>query len=116
LFMATEVAHAQQASHNQLFLDSIDPAKFPDWIVTAAFYKAVHLAEGLLVRKGCPTGNHSKRNDTLKRHFPSVWRAYRPLYNQSRVARYWCVSIYPTAVAQAHARLAAIEAAITAIP
>ena len=87
--MATEAAHARQANHNQLFLDSVDPAQFPDWIVTAAFYKAVHLVEGLLVRKGCPTGNHYQRNETLKRRFPGVWRGYRPLYNQSRVARYY---------------------------
>jgi hypothetical protein len=67
--MATLKAHAQQANHNQAFLDSIDPAIFPDWVVTAAFYKAVHLVEGLLVRKGRQSAGHYQRNGVLKRQF-----------------------------------------------
>lgn len=114
--MATAAAHAQQANHNQQFLGTIDSSIYPDWVVTAAFYKAVHVAEGLLVRKGRSSGSHGQRNGILKRQFPSVWRAYRPLYNQSRVARYWCVTIPPSEVAQAVARLNAVEGAVAAVP
>ena len=114
--MATAAAHTQQATHNQEFLDSVDATRFPDWVVTVAFYKAVHLVEGLLVRKGRGTSNHGQRNSVLRRQFPGVWREYRPLYNQSRVARYWCVPIKPAGVAQARARLRAVESAVTAIP
>jgi hypothetical protein len=114
--MATAADHTRQANHNQDFLNSIDAARFPDWVVTAAFYKAVHVVEGLLVRKGSGSGNHTHRNQALKRRFATVWKEYRPLYNQSRVARYWCVPISPAGVAQATSRLVALEAAVSAIP
>jgi hypothetical protein len=114
--MATIAEHAQQAAHNENFLNSIDRAAFPDWVVTAAFYKAVHLAEGLLVRKSRKSGSHVLRNSILKRHFATVWAEYRPIYNQSRVARYWCVHIPSTEVDQAIVRLRAVETAIAAIP
>ena len=114
--MATAAQHSHQAAHNENFLGSIDPTRFPDWVVTVAFYKAVHLVEGLLVRKGRGTTNHSQRNQVLKRQFVTVWREYRPLYNQSRVARYWCVPILPAQVAGAIARLRALESAVAAIP
>jgi hypothetical protein len=114
--MATASAHQQQAIRNQQFLDSINKAVFPDWAVTAAFYKAVHLAEGLLVRKGRRSGSHVQRNGILKRYFPNVWMQYHPLYNQSRAARYFCVSIQPSEVAKAIQRLRAVESAVAAIP
>jgi hypothetical protein len=114
--MATAAAHAHQANHNQNFLGAIDANVFPDWVVTVAFYKAVHVVEGLLVRKGRSTGSHEQRNRVLKRQFASVWQEYRPLYNQSRAARYWCVTITPANVAQALSRLQAIEKNVAAIP
>ena len=114
--MATAAAHTQQANHNQLFLDSIDPAIFPDWIVTAAFYKAVHIVEALLVRKGRGTIAHHQWNGILKRMFATVWKEYRPLYNQSRIARYWCIAIAQRDVSKALGRLKAIEAAVAVVP
>jgi hypothetical protein len=114
--MATASAHERQATRNQQFLDSIDKTLFPDWVVTVAFYKAVHLAESLLVRKGRRSGSHVQRNGILKRQFPSVWMQYHPLYNQSRAARYFCVSIQPSEVAKAIQRLQAVESAVAAIP
>ncbi len=64
--MATAAAHAHQANHNQSFLNSIDPKLFPDWVVTAAFYKALHVVEGLLVRKmgGTANATTSSRQNT----------------------------------------------------
>jgi hypothetical protein len=114
--MATVAAHTSQASHNQAFLDTIDRNLFPDWVITAAFYKAVHIVEALLVRKGTPSGNHTNRNAILKRQFTTVWHDYHPLYNQSRVVRYLCVSVTASDVTQALTRLAAVEAAAAAIP
>ena len=114
--MATVAAHAHQVNHNETFRNTIDPALFPDWVVTAAFYQAVHLAEGLLVRKGRASGSHVARNGILKRLFPTMWAHYRPLYNQSRVARYLCVPIPPAAVAQATARLQSTAATCAAVP
>src|SRR5579859_3330506 len=91
--MATENEHRQQAEHNQRFLDSFDHARFPDWCVTVAFYKAVHLVEMLFANKNrsAGSGSHTNRNQILKRHYVSIWRNYRPLYEFSRTARYWCL-------------------------
>jgi hypothetical protein len=114
--MATAAAHAHQANHNQNFLASIDPKVFPDWVVTAAFYKALHVVEGLLVRKMGGTANHGQRNHVLKTQFASVWKEYRPLYNLSRTARYWCVPILPADVGRALARLSAVESVVASIP
>src|SRR5262249_46623285 len=86
-----------------------------DWVVTVTCYKAVHLAEGLLVRKGFASGNHHQRNQVLKRYYTTVWVDYHPLYNQSRVARFWCVPILPANVANATARLAAVETTVAGI-
>lgn len=95
--MATETEHRQQAQRNQDFLDSIDAAKFPEWAVTVAFYKAVHLVELLLAKKslGHLSGYHSQRNNLLKRRYPGLWKDYGPLYRFSRVARYWCLHVEP---------------------
>jgi hypothetical protein len=114
--MATESEHRKQAIHNQAFLDAIDARAFPDWFVTAAFYKAVHLVEVLFRRKGHPSGNHNRRNQQLKRHYQSVWRDYRPLYDLSRKARYWCVAITPPQVQKAKTRLARLERTIGKLP
>lgn len=114
--MATQIAHTNQAAHNQKFLNSIDPTAYPDWIVTVAFYKAVHVVESILVRKGHSTGNHHQRNGILKRLFATIWKEYRPLYIHSRVARYWCVAISAKDVQEAIKRLKALEAAAAAIP
>jgi hypothetical protein len=88
--MATEQQHREQAEHNQRFLDAIDPARFPDWVATVAFYKSVHLVQMLFVRKAHDSGSHQKRNNILKRHYPEIWKEYRPLYAFSRLTRYRC--------------------------
>jgi hypothetical protein len=114
--MATEAEHNAKAASNQAFLDGIDPAAYPDWAVTVAFYKAVHVVEGLLVRKGHVTRSHTARNQILKRRFRPVWRHYRPLYDLSRTARYWCVPITAANVADARRWLAGVESAVNAVP
>src|SRR4051812_16572729 len=79
--MATESEHRRQAERNEEFLSGIDQNRFPDWKATVAFYKAVHLVEMLLAHLGRPAGgSHTRRNNTLKRDFPDLWREYRPLY------------------------------------
>lgn len=108
--MATESDHRLKAAHNQAFLDAIDHARFPDWAVTAAFYKAVHLVEALFARDNrAPGGSHLKRNQVLKRHYKHVWKQYQPLYNFSRQARYWCTGVLPEHVTYVNRRLGRVE-------
>lgn len=65
----------------------------PEWIVTIAFYKAVHVAEAMfaeVLKKH--SFSHPSRLDALKDHprFASsaLFKNFRPLYAMSLVARY----------------------------
>jgi hypothetical protein len=113
--MATKVEHQAKADHNQRFLDSLDRTQFADWVATAAFYKAVHLAEMLFSHRGL-TGSrgHVPRNNILKRDHPKVWRDYRPLYAFSRLARYHCIPVTDANVTYCLRRLARVEASVRA--
>ncbi len=111
--MATEGEHQNKADHNRVFLATIDSTRFPDWVVTVFFYRAVHLVEVLLVRNGHYGGSHIRRNNVLKRHFPNVWRDYRPLYSYSRIARYWCVTFDQAVLPYIERRLHRVERTIT---
>ena len=113
--MARASEHVWQAGRNQVFLDGIDPDEYPDWCVTVAFYKAVHLVEALLVRHRYETGNHLNRNNLLRDRFESVWRDYSPLYRLSRVARYWCLPMRTGDVEHARARLSSLERTLEAL-
>lgn len=73
----------------------------------------VYTRDGFLNIVLCTAGE-DYQNDTLRDHFPDVWRQYRPLYCLSRLARYWCMPVTAAAVAQARARLAAVETAVAA--
>ena len=114
--MATESDHKQQAQHNADFLRAIDGTLFPDWVATVAFYRAVHLVEMLFAHDKRPAGgSHNGRNQALKRNYPDLWREYRPLYNLSRTARYWCMSINSNNVTYAIDRLLRIEQIVTSL-
>lgn len=91
--MGTRADHSEKADHNQKFLSSIDQKEFPDWFVTVAFYKALHLIEKLFAAHGRHSDNHRDRHDNLKRDWQDIWREYRPLYTLSRRARYKVRSI-----------------------
>jgi hypothetical protein len=93
--MAKDREHEQQAAHNREFLDSIDKARYADWVATVAFYTAVHRVQALfhLSRDRCKS--HRERNRILRRKFPPIWKHYHPLYSLSRLARYWCMKVHP---------------------
>ncbi len=115
-YTATEEQHRKQAEHNQLFLDQIDQAKYPDWKATVAFYKAVHLVQMLFVRKGHNAGSHHRRNGILKRQYHAVWKAYRPLYAYSRLVRYRCYNATPADLVYILKHLVRAETAIQKSP
>lgn len=64
--MGTRSDHAEKAEHNQRFLESIDSQEYPDWAVTVAFYRALHLVEMLFAASGHHSDNHRDRHDHLK--------------------------------------------------
>jgi hypothetical protein len=107
--MGTKVDHTDKAKQNQDFLSTIDPVRFPDWVVTVAFYKALHLVEMVFACKGKHSSNHRNRHDVLKTSFQDIWRHYLPLYSLSRRARYKLRSISKPTMEYVLGRLAEVE-------
>ena len=82
--------HRVRWMHNREFI-GILPEKFCDWMLTGAFYAAVHAIETLVAFDGQPTHtSHEARNNVLKRvqRYQHIWKHYRELYNGSQTTRY----------------------------
>ena len=94
-------AHETAATRNQKVLDCLlenyehSPDDFAHWVVTVAFYKALHLVEGIFSQEeqSFHSKDHSDRNRRLKnvKKYEHLWRYYRPLFEASMVARYLVV-------------------------
>jgi hypothetical protein len=92
--MPSQAAHLALANHNQELIDHLlkDVNRFPDWVTTVAFYRALHLVEAAFAAdsdvKHC--GDHGTRNEVLKRNrrYSALWKAYQPLWMAANVARY----------------------------
>lgn len=88
--MATVTGHRTQWLHNRALLARL-PATYPDWIITVAFYTALHAVDALLAHDRI-TGvvSHETRNAVLRstNRYLAIWRAYQPLYTLSRTVRY----------------------------
>ena len=87
--MAKIQSHVTQWQHNRSLLDHI-PAAYPDWLVTVAFYAALHSVDALLAYDNVTVHSHDARNATLKltNRYESIWRHYSPIYDLSRKVRY----------------------------
>lgn len=88
--MGTSQSHIQQWKHNREFLVTIPP-KYPDWIVTTAFYVALHAVDALLYHdKVRGITKHEYRNAVLidTNKYLGIKNAYFPLYDLSRTVRY----------------------------
>ncbi len=87
--MANIQSHMSQWVHNRSLLEHI-PAKYPDWIVTVAFYTALQAVDALLAYDNVTAYSHDVRNTTLKQtnRYEHIWKHYYPLYDLSRKVRY----------------------------
>lgn len=81
--------HRKKVQQNRNFLNSINLNDYPDWVVVAAFYVAVHLVEQLrhALGEGDSTSHEERRKYVQARH-PDIHAAYAILENASRLARY----------------------------
>ncbi len=94
--MPSEKAHIQLAVRNQEALDHLcgDSERFPEWIATIAFYKALHVVEAVFTRAkglGLQHGDsHRTRAEILKKtkRFTNLYKHYHPLWTASTIARY----------------------------
>jgi hypothetical protein len=88
--MADRQKHIQQWEHNRKLL-ALLPPEFPDWLVTCAFYVALHSVDALLAfDKVQRVTSHESRNKVLMHtnRYGAVTKAYMPLYGLSRTVRY----------------------------
>lgn len=90
-------SHLRQAQHNRDLIDALDPVSTPflDWVVTVAFYVALHRVEAWFADKELHFESHTQRDDWLtkaKELRRNVWPRYKELEFQSRQARYQCIS------------------------
>src|SRR5690242_17215726 len=82
--------HIRQWKHNRDFLSRVPPG-FPDWLVAATFYVALHAIDSLLAHdKVTRINSHKSRNEVLTNtnRYAAIERAYLPLYDLSRTIRY----------------------------
>jgi hypothetical protein len=92
--MPSKDAHISAAKANQHTIDYLaaNDEHMP-WVVTVAFYKALHIIEAVLdADPACPikhTDDHKTRNNLLKRtnRYRNLWQNYRPLWEASLIAR-----------------------------
>jgi hypothetical protein len=81
--------HRRKAESNRWFLASISLDDFPDWVVVAAFYTAVHVVERLRAAAGDGhSTDHDDRLAYIQDRHPDVHTAYHILQNASMLARY----------------------------
>src|SRR5688500_11533258 len=88
--MASSASHVRQWKHNRDFLGAI-PQPYPDWLVTAAFYVALHAVDALLAHDGVTRViDHRTRNEVLVRtnRYTRIASLYLPLFDLSRTVRY----------------------------
>ena len=90
--MASQSDHIALANKNHEALVYLieDHSRFPEWIATIAFYKAVQVVEAVFdANMRVHSTSHQMRLQTLKTpRFQRIFRAYRPLLAASRIARY----------------------------
>lgn len=95
--MPTKQEHIDKQSWIQFTLSDLEQSQnrsqHADWIVTIAFYKALHAVDSYLARKGIHPTVHTSpqgvgRNQYVKKHLRIIYPQYNALYRASRKARY----------------------------
>lgn len=102
--MPTTKEHIDKQTNTQITLSYLQQSQnnpqHADWIVTLAFYKALHAVDSYLARKNIhPKGHESipgkiGRNQSVKKHLSTIYSKYKVLYRASRKARYDAYTYY----------------------
>ena len=94
--MATQADHIALANKNHDVLAHLleDHERFPEWITTVAFYKAVQIVEAVFVSqtgRGCNDhGRRLRRLELPPYNTTRIFHHHRALWSASTVARYLC--------------------------
>lgn len=91
--MPDQSDHVAQAEHNWDLVRHLGPLGSPysDWVVTGAFYAALHYVDAFLAQYGIHPGGHPERlSEFAKRMDATTYDAYRQLKDDSEYAKYYC--------------------------
>ena len=93
--MPDKLLHRDKQHRTQRALYNLQTSKsgsqHADWIVTLAFYKALHAVDSFLATKSIhPQGHKGRkgRNESVKQHLKKIYARYSALYSASINARY----------------------------
>ena len=95
--MPTKQEHIDKQNRTQITLrylqQSQNSSQHADWIVTLAFYKALHAVDSYLATLGIDPKAHTNkqntgRNEYVQNHLGGIYPQYSALYWASRRARY----------------------------
>lgn len=91
--MPSENEHRKKYQDNRDLLNnelSFDNSKRYNWILTVAFYSALHLVEARLASYGFHGRNHTLRENMVYQYsdFINIRAKYKDLHTKSIVARY----------------------------
>ena len=91
--MPTKRVHQDKQSIAQLALSNLQGSKYSsrhaDWIVTLAFYKALHVVDSYLARKfNIHPHGHIDRKKEVQQHLQNIHGPYSALHQASIRARY----------------------------
>lgn len=90
--MPTTQEHIEKQSRTRITLSYLQQShnspQHADWIVTLAFYKALHVVDSYLAKQGIHPKGHRLRNQQVQNHLGNIHREYSALYRASRKARY----------------------------
>ncbi len=118
--MATNQLHYDKYKNNKKLLKidafALDNSQYLDWVITIAFYGALHLVEKKLYEINSKhSRNHQDRNRNIlsTKELQPVSSQYYALYMQSRRARYDCCAITKKDASKALKMLSDIESAVS---
>lgn len=84
--------HISKARHNEQFLDQLPKLStpFPDWMISGAFYTALHYVDACLAGRDIHPLTHHLRSGYVGRlrELRAIYPDYRALEDVSRDARY----------------------------
>ena len=95
-YMPTMEVHQDKQNRTQLALSDLQQSQnrpqHGDWIVTLAFYKALHVVDSYFAKQGIDRTGHDKRHKQRKKqvqdHLGCIHGKYSALYEASIQARY----------------------------
>jgi len=105
--MAKEDLHLTQARHNKKVAKYLlkNNCIFPDWAIICAFYVALHCfearlyarenehTESLAQRNTRSLSPHAFRNNFILRNHRVIYKDWKDLYDECKIARYLSINI-----------------------